>query len=56
LGFLRILGLYSLYVFWLGLPVLMRPPPDKSAPYAIATFLCGIVLWVVVTAVIGRGM
>ena len=56
LGFLRILGLYSLYVFWLGLPVLMRPPPDKTAPYAIATVLCGIVLWVVVTAVTGRGM
>ena len=56
LGFLRILGLYSLYVFWLGLPVLMRPPPDKTAPYAIATVLCGIVLWVVVAAVIGRGM
>ncbi len=56
LGFLRILGLCSLYVFWLGLPVLMRPPPDKTAPYAIATVLCGIVLWVVVAAVIGRGM
>jgi len=56
LGFLRALGLYSLYVFWLGLPVLMRPPPDKAAPYAIATVLCGIVLWVVVAAVIGRGM
>jgi hypothetical protein len=56
LGFLRALGLYSLYVFWLGLPVLMRPPPDKTAPYAIAAVLCGIVLWVVVAAVIGRGM
>jgi hypothetical protein len=56
LGFLRILGLYSLYVFWLGLPVLMGPPPDKTAPYAIATFLSGIVLWVVVTAAIGRGI
>jgi hypothetical protein len=56
LGFLRMLGLYSLYVFWLGLPILTRPPPDKTAPYAIATVLCWIVLWIVVTAVIGRGM
>jgi hypothetical protein len=55
LGFLRILGLYSLYVFWLGLPILMKPPPDKTAPYAIATVVCLIVLWAVVSAVIGLG-
>jgi hypothetical protein len=56
LGFLRILGLYSLYVFWVGLPALMKPPPDNTAPYSAATVVCWIVLWIVVTALIGRGM
>lgn len=54
LGFLRIIALiYSLYVFWLGLPILMKPPPDRAGPYALAAILCGVVLWAVVAAVAG---
>ncbi len=57
LGFLRLLALiYSIYVFWLGLPVLMKPPPDRTGPYALATIVCGIVLSFVVAAVVGRGL
>ncbi len=54
LGFLRLLALlYSLYVFWLGLPLLMKPPPDRAGPYALAVIACGIVLFFVVAAVVG---
>jgi hypothetical protein len=54
LGFLRLIGLlYSVYVFWLGLPILMKPPPDKLGPYAVSSVLCGIVLWFVVLAIVG---
>ena len=54
LGFLRILALiYAIYLFWLGLPVLMKPPPDRAGPYALAAIVCGIVLWVVVRSVVG---
>lgn len=52
LHILRILGLYGLYLFWLGLPVLMRAPDDKSAPYAAAVVVCGIVLSLVVGAIV----
>jgi hypothetical protein len=38
-GFLRILGLYGLYVFWLGLPILMKSPSDKTMPYSIAAVI-----------------
>ena len=56
LAFLRMIGvLYSIYVFWLGLPILMRPPPDKTATYAMASIVCGIVLCFVVAAVVGPG-
>jgi hypothetical protein len=37
--FLRVfslLGLYSLYLFWLGLPVLMKAPQEKAAVYTVA--------------------
>jgi hypothetical protein len=55
LGFLRLLALiYGIYLFWLGLPILMKPPPDRTGPYALAAIVCGIVLWVVVGAIVGR--
>jgi len=54
LGFLRFIALlYGVYVFWLGLPILMRPPPDRAAPYALAVIVCGIVLSLVVAAIVG---
>src|SRR5271165_245373 len=57
LGFLRLIGLiYGIYVFWLGLPILMKSPPDKTASYAVATVVCAIVLWFVVGAVVGPGV
>lgn len=54
LGFIRLLALlYSVYVFWLGLPILMKPPPDRAGPYALAVIACGIVLSFVVAAIVG---
>jgi Yip1 domain len=49
LGILAIIGgLYGLYLLYLGLPVLMRCPPDKSIGYTIVTVLCAIVAGVVI--------
>lgn len=54
LGFLRLIALlYSVYVFWLGLPILMKPPQERLGPYALAVIACGIVLSFVVIAVVG---
>jgi hypothetical protein len=54
LGFLRLLALlYSVYVFWLGLPILMKPPAERAGPYALAVIACGIVLAFVVSAIVG---
>jgi hypothetical protein len=43
-----IVGLYGLYLLYLGLPVLMRCPKDKSIGYTIVTVLCAIVTAVVI--------
>jgi hypothetical protein len=53
-------GLYGLYLFYLGLPVLMKNPKEKSAAYTVVVVICAIVIGVVVatvgTAVVGTGM
>jgi len=49
LGILAIVGaLYGLYLLYLGLPVLMRCPSDKSVGYTVITVICAIVTWVVI--------
>jgi hypothetical protein len=39
---------YTIYVLYLGVPVLMRAPQDKSVGYTIVIVVIGIVVWVVV--------
>lgn len=52
LGILSILAaLYGLYLFWLGLPKLMKAPDDKSVPYAAAVVVCVIVIGFIIGAV-----
>ncbi len=54
LGLLRLLALlYAIFVFWLGLPILMKSPPDRTGPYALACVVCAIILSIVVSAIVG---
>ncbi len=48
LGFLAILGLYSLYLFYVGLPVLMKSPKEKTLLYAVAVLVVGIVISLII--------
>jgi hypothetical protein len=53
LGVLAILaGLYGLYLLYLGLPRLMKSPPQKTAGYFIVTILAAIVVNIVIGLVI----
>jgi len=62
LGILGIIAaFYGLYLLYLGLPVLMRCPQEKSIGYTIVTVICAIVMWVVIAmfttcAVTGLGL
>lgn len=51
LAFLSILGLYSLYLYYTGLPVLMKVPADKAVVYVIAIIVAAIILFFVVAAI-----
>lgn len=50
LSILGIVGLYSLYLFFAGAPVLMKVPEDKAPVYTVVTVVCAIVLGVVASA------
>ncbi len=53
-------GIYSIYLLYLGLPVTMKSPPEKSVGYLVVCIIVAIVInwivWSVASAVIGRGM
>jgi hypothetical protein len=48
---LGIVGLYSLFLLYLGLPLLMKAPEDKALAYSILVACCGLVLWLVIELV-----
>jgi hypothetical protein len=50
---LSILGLYGLYLLWVGLPPLMKAPEDKAIGYTAAVVICAIVIAIVFSAIVG---
>lgn len=50
---LTILGLYSLYLLYLGLPILMKTPAEKALGYTVVVILAAIVLFMLVGLVAG---
>lgn len=55
LGILALLGgLYSLYLLFIGLPVMMKSPADKALGYTIAAIVVAIVVFAVIGLVTAR--
>jgi hypothetical protein len=46
-------AIYNLYLLWLGLPKLMKSPPEKTAGYFVVTIIAAILVYIVIAAVIG---
>ena len=44
-------GLYSIYLIYTGVPVMMKCPPEKSGAYTAVVIVCGIVAAVILGAV-----
>jgi hypothetical protein len=49
-------SLYSIYLIYLGLPELMKCPPEKAVPYTAVVLVCGFVAMVILGAVSGMFM
>jgi Yip1 domain len=56
LRLLTILGLYSLYLLYLGLPILMKAPREKAMAYTAVVILAAIVLFMIIGVIAGRFM
>ena len=55
LGWLLALAasIYSLYLLYLGLPVLMKAPKEKAVAYTVVVVICAIVAGVVMSLIVG---
>jgi hypothetical protein len=49
-------GLYSLYLCYLGLPVLMKSPADKTMTYFIVIIVAAIIIYFVIRMITSRMM
>ena len=56
LRILTFLGLYCLYLLYLGLPVLMKTPPEKAVTYTVVVVLAAIILFMLTGIVASRFM
>jgi hypothetical protein len=55
LSMLAIVGaLYSLYLFYVGLPTLMKSPADKTPAYAVVVIVACIVLYFIIGMITSR--
>ena len=55
LAILALIGaLYSLYLFFVGLPVLMKVPADKVVPYVVVIFVACVVVFWIIGMIVGR--
>ncbi|MBN1664001.1 MAG: YIP1 family protein [Deltaproteobacteria bacterium] len=49
LAILSILGLYSIYLIYTGLPVLMKAPAEKSVGYTVAVIIASIIIFFIIS-------
>ncbi len=47
-----LIAFYAVYLFYLGLPILMQTPADKVVPFMVVSAVVVVVLTVVVGAIL----
>jgi hypothetical protein len=56
LRLLAILGLYSVYLLYVGLPIVMKSPREKAMGYTVVIILAAIVLFMIIGVIASRFM
>jgi hypothetical protein len=54
LGMLGLLGLYSFYLLWIGLPIVMKPAPEKAVTFAAVSIACGIIAFLIISLIVAQ--
>ena len=52
LGFLALLGLWGIYIFWLGVGPLLHVPPEQKFTYVLALAAAAILLNLIISALL----
>jgi hypothetical protein len=48
LAVLAVLGLYSFYLLYTGLPILMKVPEENVLGYFLAVLVCAVIVWMLI--------
>jgi hypothetical protein len=54
MGWLSIVGLYGLYILYVGIKPMMQTPDDKVTVYFIVSLLITIFIYIILGLILGR--
>jgi len=52
--FINVLGLYGLYIFWIGMEVMVNPPDHKKLPMIIATVVSMLIIFFLLQVILSK--
>lgn len=52
--FINVLGLYGLYIFWIGMEIMINPPDHKKLPMIIATLVAMTGIFLLLQVTLGK--
>ncbi len=52
--FINVLGLYGLYIFWIGMEVMVNPPDHKKVPMIIASVVSMLIIFFLLQIILSK--
>ncbi len=52
--FINVLGLYGLYILWIGMEVMVNPPDNKKVPMIIVTVVAILIIFLLLQLLLSR--
>lgn len=52
--FINVLGLYGLYIFWIGMETMINPPDHKKLPMIIATVVSMLIILLLLQVILSK--
>ncbi|MHC1733322.1 MAG: Yip1 family protein [Bacteroidales bacterium] len=52
--FINVLGLYGLYIFWIGMEAMVNPPDQKKVPMIITTVVAMLIIFLLLQVLLSK--
>jgi len=52
--FVNMLGIYGLYIFWIGMETIVKPPDHKKLPMMIATVVSMLIIFLLLQVILSK--